>query len=71
MSRKTWDALIAGSDFMRMFRETMFRRILPNLSRIGLLWDRIKPHYEALGVLQFEKDKPTYELSANELYHGD
>jgi hypothetical protein len=70
MSRKAWDALIAGSDFMRMFRETMFRRILPNLSRIGLLSDRIKPHYEALGVLQFEKDKPTYELSANELY-GD
>ncbi len=36
------------------FRTFLFERMIPNLKRIGLLTDRIKPQFEALGVLQFE-----------------
>jgi hypothetical protein len=38
----------------RAFRTFLFERMIPNLKRIGLLTDRIRPKFEALGVLQFE-----------------
>ena len=69
MSRKQWDKLIMESAYMRNFRQTMFRRLVPNLKRINLMSDRIRPHYAALGLLEFENDKAAPELSANELIH--
>ena len=36
-----------------MFRNLLFTRIMPNLSRVGLLTDAVKPQYEELGLLQF------------------
>ena len=30
----------------------MFRRLIPNLKRIHLLSDRMRPHYEAIGLLR-------------------
>src|SRR5690606_3555004 len=44
MSRKQWDALVLSSAYMQQFRKTMFRRMIPNLKRIGLLTDRVRPH---------------------------
>ena len=41
----------------RAFRTFLFERMIPNLKRIGLLTDRIRPKFEALGVLQFENLK--------------
>jgi hypothetical protein len=38
----------------RAFRTFLFERMIPNLKRIGLLTDAIRPKFEALGVLQFE-----------------
>ncbi|MBS0360859.1 MAG: ferritin-like domain-containing protein [Proteobacteria bacterium] len=38
----------------RAFRTFLFERMIPNLKRIGLLTDSIRPKFEALGVLQFE-----------------
>lgn len=38
----------------RAFRTFLFERMIPNLKRIGLLTDKIRPKFEALGVLQFE-----------------
>ena len=67
MSRKQWDVLIMNSQYMRNFRQTMFRRLVPNLKRINLMSDRIRPHYAALGLLEFENDKAAPELSASEL----
>ena len=40
----------------------MFRIIMPNLKRIGLLSDRIKPKYDALGVLEFQDAPSIYEM---------
>jgi len=41
----------------RAFRTFLFERMIPNLKRIGLLTDEIRPKFEALGVLQFENLK--------------
>jgi hypothetical protein len=39
---------------MEQFRNLLFTRIMPNLKKIGLLTDHVRPKYEALGILQFE-----------------
>jgi hypothetical protein len=67
MTRKDWDALVLASPLMSFFRKTMFRRILPNLKRIGLLTDRIRPHYAQIGLLEFENGKAAHELTAQDL----
>ena len=38
----------------RAFRTFLFERMIPNLKRIGLLTEAVRPKFEALGVLQFE-----------------
>ena len=38
----------------KAFRTFLFERMIPNLKRIGLLTDSIRPKFEELGVLQFE-----------------
>ena len=39
---------------MNNFQHLLFTRVVPNLSRIGLLTDRVRPLYEELGVLEYE-----------------
>jgi len=48
---------------MAVFRQVLFSKIVPNLNKLGLLTDRVRPHFEQLGILQF-KDAPD---SASEL----
>lgn len=67
MSRKQWDALVLSSAYMQQFRKTMFRRMIPNLKRIGLLTDRVRPHYAALGLLEWEHERAAPEISAGDL----
>ena len=65
--RAEWDRLSLHSPFMRTFRETLFRRVIPNLKRIGLLSERVRPHYDALGLLAYEHERAAPELSAEDL----
>ena len=63
-------------EFRQMFRNLMFMRVMPNLRRIGLLTERIRPRFESLGLLAFqtlpddghidweELSKPLYRQSA-------
>jgi hypothetical protein len=67
MKRDAWDQLVLGSEMMALFRRTMFKRVVPNLKRIGLLSDRIRPKYDALGLLQYEHGKAAPELTAQDL----
>lgn len=67
MTRKAWDRLVLASGYMARFRKMMFRRLVPNLKRIRLLSDRIRPYYASLGLLEFEAEKAAPELSADEL----
>ena len=61
-SLQEWNKFAASSQLMQMFRRSMFRIIMPNLKRIGLLSDRIKPKYDALGVLEFQDAPYIYEM---------
>lgn len=67
MRRSSWNKLIQESEFMRHFRVNMFRRIVPNLRRIGLLSDRVRPYYDQLGLLVWEQEKAAPDLTAADL----
>jgi hypothetical protein len=67
MRRAAWNRLILDSEFMTRFRNSMFRRIVPNLKRIGLLSARIRPHYQKLGLLAFEHEKAAPDLTAHDM----
>ncbi len=67
MSRSEWDRSMLGSEFMHLFRNRMFRRLIPNLKRIGLLSDRVRPHYAALGLLDYENEPAAPDLTADDL----
>jgi len=67
LSRREWDRLLLESQFMARFRHTMFRRIVPNLKRVGLLSERMRPHYAAIGLLDLEHEKAAPDLTAGEL----
>ena len=67
MNRRRWDSLVLGSEFMARFRKTMFRRLIPNLRRIHLLSDRVRRHYDRLGLLVYEGGRAAPDLSAAEL----
>ena len=52
---------------MALFRRTMFKRIIPNLKRIGLLSERLRPLHAQLGLLEFESGRAAPELTARDL----
>jgi hypothetical protein len=39
---------------MSTFRDLLFQRVIPNLKRIGLMTDSIRPRFEEMGILDFE-----------------
>jgi hypothetical protein len=39
---------------MATFRNLLFQRVIPNLKRIGLLTENVRPKFEALGILDYE-----------------
>ncbi|MBI3723306.1 hypothetical protein HY251_05030 [bacterium] len=43
-----------ASESMKVFRQMLFSRIVPDLKRIGLISDRLRPKLAELGILQFE-----------------
>lgn len=54
-----WDVAEArrrtlAGEVMQQFRNLLFTRIIPNLKKVGLLTDSVRPLYEELGVLQYE-----------------
>ncbi|MFT3771846.1 MAG: ferritin-like domain-containing protein [Minicystis sp.] len=67
MSRRAWDEMMSSGALMGMFRQVMFKRIVPNLKRIGLLSDRIRPKYAELGLLAFEHGRSADQLTAADL----
>ena len=47
--RKVLDGFV-----MSTFRNLLFQRVVPNLRRIGLLTDAVRPRFEELGILDYE-----------------
>ncbi|PRP91046.1 ribonucleotide-diphosphate reductase subunit beta [Enhygromyxa salina] len=53
MTREHWRRFISNAPGMKMFRQVMFSRLVPNLRAIGLMSERILPYYEKVGLLQY------------------
>lgn len=45
---------VLQGELHNQFRNMLFARVVPNLRRVGLLTERIRPKFEALGLLDFE-----------------
>jgi hypothetical protein len=45
---------VLDSTVTSLFQQLLFERIVPNLKRVGLLTERVRPKYEALGALRYE-----------------
>lgn len=67
MKRAEWDRLVFNSQLLGLFRKTMFKRVIPNLKRVGLLSDRVRPYYEEIGLLVYEHGKAAPELTVEDL----
>jgi hypothetical protein len=67
MTRRQWNHVVHRSPGLRTFRKVMFTRLVPNLREIGLLTDRILPHYERAGLGQYVGGRSAMDLSADEM----
>ena len=50
------------SDITKMFQKLLFQRVIPNLSRIGLLTDSVRGKFEKLDLLQYEDAQSDYDI---------
>lgn len=66
-SRAQWREMMAESPGMELFRSVMFNRLVPNLREIGLLTDRIKPAYDAVGLMRYFNGKAASEISGDDM----
>lgn len=53
MTRAQWRKVIETSKGFMRFRRVMFQRMVPNLREIGLLSERIQPHYARVGLMRY------------------
>ena len=67
MTREDARVFTLETSSMDNFRNFLFSRVIPNLSRIGLLTDNIRPKFEELGLLEFENAPDDFECDWNEL----
>jgi hypothetical protein len=45
---------VLSASVMASFQNLLFTRIIPNLKKVGLITDTVRPLYEKLGILEFE-----------------
>ena len=49
------------------FKNLLFTKIIPNLTRIGLITDKVKPKYEKLGVLSYQELEDNFNVDWAEI----
>ncbi|MEM9863908.1 MAG: ferritin-like domain-containing protein [Myxococcota bacterium] len=67
LTRAQWRNVVQTSLGLEEFREVMFKRLVPNLREIGLLSDRILPHYHAVGLGKYMGGKAAHEVTGDEM----
>lgn len=50
--------IVLASDIMKMFRRSLFSRIVPNIKKLGLLTPRVREAFERLEIIEFEDHDP-------------
>jgi hypothetical protein len=56
---KECDAVAEKSELMAMFRKLLFSKIVPNVTRLGLLTPYVRKGFEELGVIEYETWEPS------------
>jgi hypothetical protein len=67
LTRAQWRDVVTSSPGMERFRHLMFGRMVPNLREIGLLSDRIKPHYARVGLERYFGGVAADQLSGEQM----
>ena len=49
------------------FKNLLFTKIIPNLTRIGLITDKVRPKYEKLGVLSYQELEDNFNVDWAEI----
>jgi hypothetical protein len=50
--------IVLASPVMKMFRQALFARVVPNIKRLGLLTPHVRRAFERLEIIQFEDFDP-------------
>jgi hypothetical protein len=50
--------VVLASPVMKMFRQSLFARVVPNIKRLGLLSPRVRRGFEQLDIIRFEDFDP-------------
>ncbi|MBS1988949.1 MAG: ferritin-like domain-containing protein [Cyanobacteria bacterium SZAS LIN-3] len=64
---KEWNKFASDSQLMTFFRNSMFRLMIPNLKRLGLLTERSRPRYAEMGILSFESGRAMPDLTSEDI----
>jgi hypothetical protein len=67
LDRKAVREIVLASPIMKMFRQSLFARVVPNIKRLGLLTPRVRHAFERLEIVQFEDFDPEAQDRANGL----
>ncbi|MFW6049632.1 MAG: ferritin-like domain-containing protein [Myxococcota bacterium] len=67
LTRAQWRELMYAAPGMEEFRHTMFSRLVPNLREIGLLTERVRPHYERVGLMKYFTGRAAPELTGEQM----
>ncbi len=67
MTRKQWNEFMLNVPSMHYFRQTMFKRLVPNLEYIGLLSDRMRQHYADAGLMEFAGGRNATQITGEEM----
>jgi len=67
ITRAQWRDAVMVSPGMDRFRHVMFSRMVPNLREIGLLSDRIKPHYARAGLSRYFSGLAADQLTGDQM----
>ena len=67
ITRAQWRKVVEAAPGMSRFRHVMFSRMVPNLREIGLLSDRIRPHYERVGLGKYFTGLAADQLTGDQM----
>jgi len=67
LPRAQWRHIVDHSPGLEEFRHVMFSRLVPNLREIGLMSERIKPHYDRVGLMRYFGGKSADQLTGEQM----
>src|SRR5205823_10125795 len=67
LDRREVREIVLASPIMKMFRQSLFARVVPNIKRLGLLTPYVRDAFERLEIVQFEDFDPELQDRATGL----